>query len=357
MNCSSKAWFAGCCRGVVPHDAGGGRTARSTRCTVIDTHAHWYPEAWVAAIEKEGPAHGARIVRSRKSIAFHAGAYRAAFTTDYVDLEARIPAMDRQGVDVQALSLTTPMVNWAPAGFGLHLAEIYNDAVSSAHLRHPRRFVGMATLPMQAPVLALRELERAAKLPGVRGLYLATHVNGTNLDDPAFFSVYAKCEELGWPIFLHPTDPLGAERLTRYHLANLLGNPYETGVAAASLVFGGVLDAFPRLEVMLPHAGGAFPALVGRMDHGTRVRAEMKHMKQPPSSYLRRFSYDTIGHSDEIMLNLVRMVGADRIVLGSDYCFDMGLEHPVRSVESLSALSEADRDLMLGRNAARLLDL
>ena len=122
-------------------------------------------------------------------------------------------------------------------------------------------------------------------------------------------------------------------------------------------MFGGVLDAFPKLEVMLPHAGGTFPALIGRLDHGTRVRPELKHMKQPPSSYLRRFSYDTIGHNDEIMLNLVRMVGADRVVLGSDYCFDMGYERPVEVVEQLATFSEQDRDRILGRNAARLLGL
>ena len=108
---------------------------------------------------------------------------------------------------------------------------------------------------------------------------------------------------------------------------------------------------------MLPHAGGTFPALIGRLDHGTRVRPELKHMKQLPSSYLRRFSYDTIGHNDQIMLNLVRMVGADRVVLGSDYCFDMGYERPVDVVEQLAALSEQDRDRILGHNAARLLGL
>ena len=280
-----------------------------------------------------------------------------SFTEDFVYLQARLAAMDRQGVDMHALSLTTPMCYWAPPAFGLHLAEIHNEAASAAHLRYPQRFVGMATLPMQAPELALRELERATKLPGLRGVYLATHVNGKNLDEKAFFPIYAKCEELGWPIFLHPMDPLAADRLSRYYLINFLGNPYETGVAAASLVFGGVLDAFPKLEVMLPHAGGAFPALIGRLDHGTRMRAEVKHMKQPPSSYLRRFSYDTIGHNDQIILNLVRMVGVDRVVLGSDYCFDMGYADPVAAVEQLTALSEHDRDLVLGRNAARMLGL
>ncbi len=143
--------------------------------------------------------------------------------------------------------------------------------------------------------------------------------------------------------------------MTKYCLRNLIGNPYDTGIAAAHLIFSGVLDAFPKLGFNLPHAGGTLPALIGRWDHGTRMRPELKHMKRPPSEYLRRFTYDTIGHSDTINMNLVRMVGADRVTLGSDDCFDMGLEHPHDTVENLIALSDADRDLILGKNAERLL--
>jgi len=206
------------------------------------------------------------------------------------------------------------MVYWASPGFGLALAQAYNDAATAAHARHPDRLVGLAMLPMQAPELALKELERAGKLPGMRGMYLATHVNNIDLDDRRFWDIYAKAEELGWTIFLHPIDTIGRERTTRYYLKNLLGNPYDTGVAAASLIFGGVLDAFPKLEINLPHAGGTFPWLIGRLDRGTKVRPELKHMKQLPSTYLRRFTYDTIGHNDQINANLIRLVGADRVV-------------------------------------------
>src|SRR5436190_6331248 len=182
-------------------------------CKVIDTHAHWYPEAWVRAIEVSGGAYGGRIERSGdRDITVVVPGANIEFSTDFVDLETRLRAMDRSRVDVHALSLTTPMLDWAPPAFGLMLAEIYNDAASAAHLRYPQRFVGMAALPMQAPDLALRELERASRLPGLRGLYLPTHVNGRNLDHKEFFPVYAKCEELGWPIFLHPVKPLASER-------------------------------------------------------------------------------------------------------------------------------------------------
>src|SRR5881397_2123808 len=265
--------------------------------------------------------------------------------------------MDEKRIGVHALSLTTPMVNWASPALGLALAQAYNDAAAAAHGRHPERFVGLAILPMQDAQLALRELERAAKLPGMRGMYLATNVNGVDLDEKRFWDVYGRAEELGWAIFLHPVETIGRERTGKYYLRNLLGNPYDTGVAAAHLIFGGVLDRFPKLEVNLPHAGGAFPGLIGRLDHGTKVRPELRHMKRLPSEYLRRFTYDTIGHNDQTNLNLIRLVGADRVVLGSDYCFDMGLTDPLGDVERLDALSAAERDLIIGETAVKLLRL
>jgi aminocarboxymuconate-semialdehyde decarboxylase len=326
-------------------------------CRAIDTHAHWYPAEWLKLFEKDGAAEGATLERTGNRYTIRTRRIVNGFDEEFVDLDLRLGGMDRQRVDVHALSLTAPMVYWASPGLGLALAQAYNDAASAAHLKHPGRFVGLAMLPMQAPELALKELGRAARLPGMRGMYLATHVNGLNLDDRRFWDVYAKAEELGWPIFLHPIDTIGAERTSRYYLKNLLGNPYDTGVAAASLIFGGVLDEFPRLEVNLPHAGGTLPGLIGRLDHGTRVRAELKHMKRLPSEYLRRFTYDTIGHDDEINQSLIRLVGADRVVLGSDYCFDMGLTDPRGDVERLDALTEADRESIIGRTAARLLRL
>jgi len=323
----------------------------------IDIHAHWYPPEWLKLFERDGPKEGARLERKGKGYAVRTERMTNAFDEEFVDLGLRLEGMRRQRVDLHALSLTTPMVYWASPGLGLALAQAYNDAASAAHARHPERFVGLAMLPMQAPECALAELERAARLPGMKGLYLATNVNGLDLDDKRFWDVYAKVEELGWTLFLHPVDTIGRERTTRYYLRNLLGNPYDTGVAAACLVFGGVMDAFPKLEVNLPHAGGTFPWLIGRMDHGTRVRPELKHMKRMPSQYLRRFTYDTIGHDDRINAALVKLVGADRVTLGSDYCFDMGLDDPVATVERISSLTEDEKEMLKGRTAARLLRL
>jgi aminocarboxymuconate-semialdehyde decarboxylase len=182
-------------------------------------------------------------------------------------------------------------------------------------------------------------------------------VLGKNLDEKMFWPVYEKCEALGLPIFLHPTNTLGADRMRSYYLRNFLGNPYETGIAAASLMFGGVMDAFPKLDVVLPHAGGTFPWLLGRMTHGATVRQEVKDLPRPPMEYKRRFHYDTIAHNGEILLDLVRLVGADRVMCGTDFPADMSDVAPVPTVDQLTELSVGERDMILGGNASRLLKL
>src|SRR6202171_2464165 len=230
-----------------------------TPMKTIDVHAHWYPQEWLKVFEKDGAKEGASLER------VPGGGYRLktrnltnAFDERFVMVDERVKAMDQRRIDVHALSLTTPMVYWASPALALALSQAFNDAASAAHKKHPRRFVGLAMLPMHAPELALKELERAAKLPGMRGMYLATNVNGEELDDKRFWDVYGKCEELGWTIFLHPVDTIGQDRTKKYYLKNLLGNPYDTGVAAASLIFGGVPAKFSKLEVHLPTRGGAF---------------------------------------------------------------------------------------------------
>jgi len=324
----------------------------------VDIHAHWYPEEWLALFAKDGAAEGASLERRPGGgFMLRAKHITNAFDERFVVIDERINAMDARGIDVHAISLTTPMVYWASAPLGLALSQAFNDAASAAHRRHPQRLVGLAMVPMQAPDLAVRELERASKLPGIKGMYLATNVNGEELDERKFWEVYAKCEELGWAIFLHPVDTIGLERTKKYYLKNLCGNPYDTGIAVAHLIFGGVMDRFPKLEVNLPHAGGTFPWLIGRWDHGAKVRPELKHMKEPPSSYLRRFTYDTIGHDDRINANLVRLVGADRVTLGSDYCFDMGLDDPMATVNRIAGVSAEDKERICGGNARKLLRL
>ena len=335
------------------------RRGASPGAVAIDIHAHYFPEVYLRAIETQGERFGITLDRSDAlGPAIKIGTMLGGhLRREFYDLEARLKEMNRAGVDVHALSLTFPMVYWADAELGTRLARAVNDAMSEAHRAHPERFVALATLPMQEPKRAVEELDRSARLPGIRGVYLGTNVNGRELDDPTFFPVWERIDDLELPVFLHPLNVIGAQRLGPYYLANLLGNPYDTGVAAARLIFGGVLDRFPKLSVCLPHAGGTLPYLIGRLDRGQKVRRELKHMKRKPSAYLRRFTYDTISHAPEPLRYLIDLVGADRVMIGSDYCFDLGYERPVQVVTSLPRLSRADQAKILGGNAEKLLEL
>jgi aminocarboxymuconate-semialdehyde decarboxylase len=214
-------------------------------------------------------------------------------------------------------------------------------------------------LPMLYPDRAIDELNRASKLPGMRGVYMGTHIDDTHdLDDPMFDPIYAHIEALGLPIFLHPLQNFGLARLQSYYLTNLLGNPFDTAIAASKLIFGGVMDRHPKLQINLPHGGGALPILIGRIDQGYRVRPEIKKMNVPraPSEYLQRFTYDTIVHSRPIMEFIIREVGAERVMIGSDYCYDMGYDRPMEFIEQLNLTSE-QRNMIVGGNAARILKL
>jgi len=331
-----------------------------SRPRAIDVHAHFYPERFLAAVETWGAPFGARVDRSdpRGPVLVAPGTPTRPLEPRFFDLPARLRSMDRQGVEVQALSLTIPMVYWADGAAGHRLARAFNDAASEAHTAHPDRFVGCATLPMQDPPRAAQELERASGLPGIRAVYLGTNMNGRELSDPAFFPIFERCQALKLPVLLHPITVIGAERLQPFYLHNLLGNPFDTAVAAAHLVFGGVLDRLPQLQVCLPHAGGALPYLAGRLQRGQRVRPEAKKAaRRPVTAYLRRFSYDTISHDPRALRYLIDTVGADRVMLGSDFCFDMGYERPVQVVTGLRGFRQADQARVLRGNAQRLLRL
>ncbi|MCG6875083.1 MAG: amidohydrolase family protein [Betaproteobacteria bacterium] len=326
----------------------------------VDVHAHWYPKRFLDLLAEKGPAHGLEW----REIDDKGPQFKVGYLTTgplgprFVDLDARLAAMDEQGVKVHALSLSQPMVYWAGRELGERLAATFNEELARAHERAPRRLVGLAALPMHEPDLAVKEVERAAKLPGVRGFYMSTRVNDRELSEPAFFPVYERIEALGLPIFLHPVFVIANERLQKHYLTNLLGNPFESAIAAAHLIFGGVLDRYPQLTVVLPHAGGAFPWLVGRLSRGWEKRADLKSTsRQSPVEYLRRFYYDTVGYSDDVLDYLVRVIGADRVLMGSDYCFPIAYERPVEIVTAHSKLDEAAKHAITEVNAARLLGL
>ncbi|MFI5400512.1 MAG: amidohydrolase family protein [SAR324 cluster bacterium] len=349
--------FASWLRAVFGHGSGAGAAPVSPGAA-IDLHAHFFPQAYLKAMAEDGPPANFPLDMSNPNAPTVArGSFRLTLDRSYWDLEARVKRMDASGVTMQALSLTMPMVHWASPERGARLARLYNDAVEEAHTAFPGRFAGCAALPVQDPALALAELNRVAERRSIRGVYLPTNTGGGELSDKRLFPIYQRCEALGLPLLLHPVGVIGAQRLEPFYLGNLLGNPFDTAVAAAHLVFGGVLDRFPKLDVVLPHGGGALPALWGRLQHGQRVRPETQGVAQRPfGDYLRRFHYDTIAHAPEILKYWIGIVGADRIVLGSDYCFDMGYERPRQIVGQLG-LSAKHREQIFAGNAARLLRL
>jgi aminocarboxymuconate-semialdehyde decarboxylase len=331
-----------------------------TAPSAIDVHAHFFPESFISLLAEDGEPFGARVDRSNPKgpILDVAGSRTVPLDATYWDIDRRVKSMNRARVATHALSLTAPMVYWSGPELARRLARAVNDAMDEAHRVYPDRFVGCATLPMQDPAAALAELERAAKLAGIRGVYLGTNINGHDLSEPSYEPIFAACARLGLPVLLHPLSVIGAQRLKPFYLGNLLGNPFDTAIAAAHLVFGGVLDRHPKLKVCLPHAGGALPYLYGRLRRGQRVRPEARdRARRPFEAYLTRFTYDTISHSPEALRYLVNLVGAERVMVGSDFCFDMGYEKPVDVVEGLKGLTRSDQRLVLSENARKLLRL
>jgi aminocarboxymuconate-semialdehyde decarboxylase len=336
-----------------------GQGASATGVRTVDIHCHYFPEAYLNIFNEDGKRFNAEYRMTEQGFFYktpNSPNTAGPLATKFVDLKQRIADMDQQGVAVQAVSLTAPMVYWGDAELDHKLAAAWNDAASAAHQAYPTRLVGFCTLPMLYPERAIEELNRASKLPGIRGVYVGTNINGKDLSDPLFEPVWTRIEELDLPMFLHPLQGVGGERLRKFYLQNLLGNPIDSAIAACHLIIGGVLDRHPRLRIGLPHGGGALLILIGRVDHGWEVRPEVKQLPKAPSKYLDRFFYDTIVHSKQIMEFVISTVGAERVMLGSDYCFDMGYERPVQFLEQLN-LTSAQRKMILGGTAAKLLKL
>ena len=333
--------------------------AKNDGVRAIDIHAHYFPQAYFDLFNSAGgQRYNAEFRMTGQGFFFKTPSESSGpLSPRFIDLKQRLADMDAQGVAVQALSLTGPMVYWADGEFSHKLATTWNDAAVEAHKAHPDRFVVLATLPMLDPDRAMEEANRASKLPGVRGIYMGTNVEGRDLDDLLFDPIFTKIETLGLPVFLHPLPPiLGGKRLQPYSLTNLVAYPLDTAVAAAHLIFGGVLDRHPNLVVVLPHAGGVLPNLMGRLDHGWNVIPAAKLSAQVPSAYLHRFLYDTIAHSKPIMDFVISQVGIERIMLGSDYCFPVGYDRPVQNVDELG-LGVEQRKMVLGGTAAKLLKI
>jgi len=326
----------------------------------IDVHAHYVPEKCLDAEAKatDGHIHGMRIVQEgSRQVAYTNNARNLALDPPQIySIERRLKDMATQWVDMQVLSVPPFLFFYAtgPAQC-LELCQKINNALAETVQNYPDRFVALANLPMQEPEMAARELERSVRELGLRGAEICSNINGKNLDDKSFVPFYAKLQQLDVPVFIHPSNVLGADRLRPYHLQNLIGNPSDTAVAAASLIFGGVLKEFPRLKFYLAHGGGSCPYLRGRWEHGWQVRPEARaNIDRPPSDYFRLLCFDSLVHSVPALNFLVETVGPARVMMGTDYPFDMGDRDPVKTVASLPHLSDDQKEMIFGANAVAL---
>lgn len=329
-----------------------------TRPRTIDIHTHILTEETIGLLAKEAPWVAPKLtpVDADFAVLEIAGTPYRPFPRGGWELERRFSDMDAAEVNVQVLSATpqTYLYDQDPA-LTTATSTLQNDQIAALVKTHPERFMGIATLPMQAPERAADELKRAVRQLGMHGAMIGSNIAGKNLDDPALEPVWAAAAELGAFMLIHPTNVAGADRLRSYYLNNLIGNPLDTTIAAACLVFGGVLERHPKLNVCLVHGGGFVPYQAGRWAHGWHVRPEPKvNIKQSPEPWIDRFYYDTILHAKPQLEFLVASMGSARVLLGSDYPYDMGTGECVRQVDALW-IEDADKAAILNGNALKLL--
>lgn len=270
------------------------------------------------------------------------------------DAKARLKDCDRHGVSAQVISTVPVMFSyWAKPEDGYDLSRFLNDHVASVVAADPARFVGLATLPMQSPKHAVRELERAVKELGLAGAQIGSHVNDWNLSDPEVFAVFEAAEKLGAAIFVHPWDMMGESRMQKYWLPWLVGMPAEVSLAICSMIFGGVFERLPKLRVAFAHGGGSFPATLGRIQHGFDARPDLCAIDnaRPPRDYVGKFFVDSLVHDERTLRFLLEIFGESRIALGSDYPFPLGEDEPGRMIDAMSGLNDAVREKLLYRNA------
>ncbi|HEX2826852.1 MAG TPA: amidohydrolase family protein [Burkholderiales bacterium] len=332
---------------------------KGRKSLAVDLHCHVQtPEAEALArqtkVEPRDPIvqHGSARSASRQH------QLRQELDKKLTSVAQRLSDMDRMGIDVQAISTSPSQYYYRlEPELGRETSRVVNDNLANIVAGNPDRFVALGTLPMQEPDFAIAELTRCMKDLGFRGIEIGTNVRGAELSDPKFEKLWAKCESLSALIFLHPSGFTDTSRLKEHFLTNVIGNPLDTTYALSHIVFGGVLERYPKLRFVAAHGGGYLGHYPARMDHAYRVRPECHdHIKRPPSYYMKKIYFDTMVFGETQLEHLVNLWGADHVVIGTDYPYDMGYYKPVDFVEG-AKLTRAQKDQIVGGNAAKLLRL
>jgi len=326
---------------------------------VVDIHAHFAPQRAIDAADRGDAWHGITFSRGADGkFVSQVGASRAplAWEVPFETAGQRLASLDARSIDIQMVSLT-PTMYWhdLDAGNGRGLARDVNDELAEFVERGAGRYIGLGFLPLQDPKGAVAELERAMRDLGFAGAVVASHVHGTDWDSAELFPVLEAAAALGAFVLIHPAKVRASPFLGKYYLRNFLGNPMETTIAAAAMIFGGVLDRLPDLKVGLSHAGGYAALAIGRMDHGHQVRPETRNASKLPSELLKAFWIDSIAHSPLALRHVIDEIGIGRVLLGSDYPADMGEPYPVDFVNSCASLTAHEKTRILSGNIGQLI--
>lgn len=330
----------------------------------IDIHAHILPEQIPNLKEKYG--YGDDFIYldhyepGKANMMKADGTFFRAIDSLCWDPEAIIRHMDKQEVQLMALS-TIPVLfyYWAKPEHTHEWSKYINNHLAEVQSNHPKRFVGIGTLPMQDIKLAVEELTRCKHELNLPGVEIATNILGKNLDDESFLPFYEAAENLGMCIFVHPWDMMGQDKMKKYWLPWLVGMPAESSRAICSMIFGGIFDKFPKLRIMFAHGGGCFPHTIGRISHGYHARPDLCNINDvdDPRSYVKKFFIDSLVHDEEAFLYNLKLFGADRIALGSDFPFPLGdLEHG-KFIEMMKQLDEATKEQILNKTAREWLGI